>query len=271
MKTQAFGQSFWRDVNVFIYGMESILLCLIGICVAATLCIPLLAIAIFLTVLGYYVYLVTQLLLLALILSVSWCWVAPFLMLFILVSRAFSNMLYNKSAFSDYLDNRANGCEADSPSANPPNDGNHYHEYDSCIGCFYWSFVQYKQGSGDKTWMEERDKNYLERIEREGKLKELEPEIYLLREREHATNNIRDWWTAKLLLPNLPQILKAAKDQREAITFLSGSHPRTGVNSPINSLPPDTARQIIGFASSLNDHTRQQSKEPEWWPRAGLL
>ena len=113
--------------------------------------------------------------------------------------------------------------------------------------------------------MEERDKNYLDRIEREGRLKELEPEVYFLRKRENATNNIRDWWTEKLLLPNLPQVLKAAKDHREAIAFLSGSHPRTGANSPVNSLPPDTSRQIIGFASSLNDHARQESKEPDWW------
>ena len=67
--------------------------------------------------------------------------------------------------------------------------------------------------AGDKAWMEEKDKNYLERIEREVKLRELERAAYYLRLKEHATNSIRDWWTEKLLLPNLSQILEQAEKE----------------------------------------------------------
>ena len=76
---------------------------------------------------------------------------------------------------------------------------------------YYEYEVRYDQGPGDKAWMEATDKNYLERIEREGNLKKLEPAVYYLRLQERATNSLRDWWTQKLLLPNLPQILEQAE------------------------------------------------------------
>ena len=110
----------------------------------------------------------------------------------------------------------------------------------------------YDQGPGDKAWMEKKDKNYLSRIERESNLKQLEPAIWYLRQKENATNNIRDWWTEKLLLPNLSQILADADQKARtmgAVAFLSGQHPRLGANSPIRHLPRGSVEQIVNYAS----------------------
>ena len=70
-----------------------------------------------------------------------------------------------------YIRDRANGTEADSPSRPFPDDGNYSWntpENDE-------SYIRYTEGPGDKVWMEERDWNYLRRLQREGTLLKYEP------------------------------------------------------------------------------------------------
>lgn len=78
-----------------------------------------------------------------------------------------------------YKENRSNGTDSDSPPRSFPNDG--IYTWDSPSKTYNpitGSNVRYTEGPGDKAWMEERDRNYLTRLEREGRLQELEPEIW---------------------------------------------------------------------------------------------
>lgn len=122
---------------------------------------------------------------------------------------------------ANYRKNRENGDEVDNPPRKFPEDG-------TCVflkgelkgqslygvkiviyGEDYYDFeIGYVPGKGDEAWMEEKDANYLERIEREGRLKELEPIVWCLCEKEQATNNIGEWWAKKLLLPDILSILE---------------------------------------------------------------
>jgi hypothetical protein len=114
----------------------------------------------------------------------------------------------------NYRQHRENGDERDNPQRKFPQDGDvrfvkgriegiYIHavknESDDCYECV----LVYIEGVEDKKWMIEKDGNYLERIEREGRLKELEPLVNYLRELEHATGSIREWWAEKVLLPEL--------------------------------------------------------------------
>ena len=155
----------------------------------------------------------------------------------------------------DYEKKRENGCRIDNPSRPFPGDGNYYWEEDKSLrgknGRKYWDRARYDQGSLDKIWMEEKDQNYLARIEREGKLKELEPAIWYLRAKEHATNiDIKVWWAAKLKLPNLPKILEQAERRMKegVLGFLEGAHERLGTDSPVKKLPKDVVLQISELA-----------------------
>jgi hypothetical protein len=132
-----------------------------------------------------------------------------------------SSVGMRRGAFCAYLEKRLNGNEADNPLQKMPEDGQYtwikgrverHLVYGVRNGGYEYD-VRYAQSPGDKAWMEEKDKNYLERIEREGKLKELECAVWYLRQEEQATNSIRDWWTEKLKLPNLSQILEQAEQQ----------------------------------------------------------
>ncbi|MFA6409314.1 MAG: protein kinase [Gammaproteobacteria bacterium] len=84
-----------------------------------------------------------------------------------------------------YKQERANGTEADNPSRPLPYDG-----------IYTWGTppnpnaserkVRYTEGQEDKKWMEERDANYLARIEREGSLQRLEPDMWRMRQASFA-------------------------------------------------------------------------------------
>lgn len=114
----------------------------------------------------------------------------------------------------NYRQNRENGDERDNPPRKFPQDGFHQFIKGRVEGIYVyadknendgWHEIDlvYIEGMEDKKWMIEKDGNYLERLEREGKLKELEPVIYQLRESEHATGSIREWWAEKALLPEI--------------------------------------------------------------------
>jgi hypothetical protein len=114
----------------------------------------------------------------------------------------------------NYRQYRENGEEIDNPQRKFPQDG--YSKFikgriDGVYVCavknegdeYYECDLIYVEGVEDKKWMVEKDGNYLTRIEREGRLKELEPLVYQLREVEHAAGDIREWWAEKVLLPEL--------------------------------------------------------------------
>jgi len=76
-------------------------------------------------------------------------------------------------AIADYMDKRGNGTNSDNPPRLLPLDGT-----------LSWvnpaektSQVRYTQGPEDKKWMEERDHNYVFRLEREGRLATVEPNL----------------------------------------------------------------------------------------------
>lgn len=164
-------------------------------------------------------------------------------------------------AYLAFEEKRKNGNKHDNPLRKKPKDGNYtwikgemknnnVYGIKNAKGSYEYE-IRYDPGPGDKKWMEEKDKNYLARIEREGKLKTLEPAVWYLREIDGTANmNIRDWWSKKLQAPNLSELLKnAEKNYRMKIsmTFLCGLHRRHEQNSPVSNLSPDVAKNILSL------------------------
>jgi hypothetical protein len=85
--------------------------------------------------------------------------------------------------------------------------------------------VRYDAGPEDLAYFEAMDRNYLARILKEGKLKELEPEVWRLYDYECSGKiNIGEWWSQKLKLPNIGAILENAEaycSYHEMLTFWS--------------------------------------------------
>jgi len=77
-------------------------------------------------------------------------------------------------AIADYLDKRGNGTNADYPPRLFPMDGNYSWTDPNADE----STVRYDEGPEDKKWMEERDRNYIARLEREGRLQAQEPDVW---------------------------------------------------------------------------------------------
>jgi hypothetical protein len=72
--------------------------------------------------------------------------------------------------------------------------------------------LRYDAGPKDLAYFEAKDRNYLTRILNEGKLRELEPDVWCLREVEGVQNiNIGEWWSQKLKLPNIGTFLENAE------------------------------------------------------------
>jgi hypothetical protein len=150
-----------------------------------------------------------------------------------------------------YRQNRENGSKCDNPPRPFPGNGIWYWEEDESLrntgGTGYWSRAYYDQSKDDEAWMEEKDKNYLARIEKKGKLKELEPAVWYLYKKEHTTNtDIKNWWANKLKNPKLPQLLKQAnKKMKEGLlVFWEGRHERLGADSLVKNLPEEIMLQI---------------------------
>jgi len=76
-------------------------------------------------------------------------------------------------AIEDYQIKRGNGTSADYPPRLFPIDG----KYSWTNPNAQESTVRYDEGSGDKEWMEERDRNYVFRLERERRLDQTEPNL----------------------------------------------------------------------------------------------
>ena len=159
-------------------------------------------------------------------------------------------------AYMNYRQNRENGDKIDNPKRPFPKiTGRYYWEEDKSLrnthDYKYWNRAHYDPSYDDEEYMREKDQNYLARIEAEGKLKELEPAIWYLREKEQATNmNIKIWWANKLKNPKLSTLLKWAEQvMKEGIlVFLEGRNERLGVNSLVKILPNEILLKISELA-----------------------
>lgn len=88
-----------------------------------------------------------------------------------------------RSAQDDYVAKRSNGSEVDNPPRPFPGYGQS--SWENPYG--RESRVRYNESPKDREWMEEKDRNYLARLEREGTLREQEPEVWAQRERERTS------------------------------------------------------------------------------------
>ena len=79
----------------------------------------------------------------------------------------------------DYKENRLNGDEKDSPNSRFPSDGKFgwVHPAPRSPNKDGRYVYRYDEGPKDKAWMEERDRNYVFRLEREGRLDSVEPNL----------------------------------------------------------------------------------------------
>jgi hypothetical protein len=95
-----------------------------------------------------------------------------------------------RCAIADYRNKRLNGDEnMDAPQYSLPADGkitwikgraeeNYIYGVWNSNSHDYEYECRYDEGPGDKKWMEECDRNYLGRLEREGILRQKEPQVY---------------------------------------------------------------------------------------------
>jgi tRNA A-37 threonylcarbamoyl transferase component Bud32 len=79
------------------------------------------------------------------------------------------------SAVNEYLAIRSNGIDADAPRRQFPRDGEY--SWETSRPDPDHAKVRYDAGLGDRAWMEERDHNYVFRLEREGRLEREEPNL----------------------------------------------------------------------------------------------
>jgi len=78
------------------------------------------------------------------------------------------------AAREDYKEKRSNGNEYDSPKRAMPEDGRFSRTEENCKPRYFRA--RYDQGPSDRAWMEERDRNYLERIKKEDSDRQQEEE-----------------------------------------------------------------------------------------------
>lgn len=75
----------------------------------------------------------------------------------------------SREAVEEYRKNRENGSDIDNPSDEFPCDGTYSWDTADHI-----TYLRYTEGNGDRAWMEEKDRNYLARLELEKALPEQE-------------------------------------------------------------------------------------------------
>ena len=95
---------------------------------------------------------------------------------------------YARAGRADYKFKRENGTDADNPDWKFPEDGKITWIKGRVKGEYVYGVknkdgeyeyeVRYDEGTGDRKWMEEKDRRYLARLEKEGKLEQKEPEEY---------------------------------------------------------------------------------------------
>jgi|GEM_PF-1883150 len=128
---------------------------------------------------------------------------------------------------SDYKKNRYNFNQQDDFKKNdPPYDGKvtwikgkvrkkYVYGVKNAKGEYGYE-CRYDEGPKDREWMEAKDKEYLKHLLNTGKLKETEPDVWRLREMNKArSKDIGEWWSQKLKLQNIGDILARSKQDYE--------------------------------------------------------
>ena len=176
----------------------------------------------------------------------------------------------------DYQERRSNGREADNPHDGKviPTDGkytwincsriegNLVHGVKNKDGKYEYGF-RYDAGPGDLAWMEERDRNYLTRILKERRFRELEPAVWYLHSEERAQEtNIGEWWSQKLKLPDIDAILKNAEEAEQQLR-------KTGAETPWKKEQQEKARIRQVARGEIEKKAKEQRAELE--PRLQAL
>ena len=159
------------------------------------------------------------------------------------------------SAFEQYRANRENGLSSDSPSREFPGDGKY-----SWVKVDHWFRRCYKAGPKDTKWMEERDHNYLKRIEHERdaeqKLQEREVQKQELLAQKQSSFKSKN----KIEKIVLPLMLEISTDvhQSPIMRFIE-----TNVESKNNTeaLGLDLAKRIENFEIYLKKEYPREQKQ----------
>ena len=91
------------------------------------------------------------------------------------------------SALGNYIANRGNGVKSDSPSRDLPVDGTWSWQASKTERLHY--HLRYDEGPGDRDWMEERDRNYLDRLEQAEQQQQQQQQRTEEKERELEAKN----------------------------------------------------------------------------------
>lgn len=71
--------------------------------------------------------------------------------------------------------------------------------------------LRYNAGPQDLAYFEAKDRKYLTRLLVEGRLREQEPAVWYMYKMDECPQDIGEWWSRKLALPNLNLILARAE------------------------------------------------------------
>jgi len=123
---------------------------------------------------------------------------------------------------------RFNGSQADRKNNEPPYDGTITWIKGQVKGDYVYGIkakgkyeyeCRYDEGPKDREWMEANDIKYLRDLLAKEKLKEAEPDVWRLREMDGAqSKDIGEWWSQKLKLPNIGDILtRSEQDYKQFI------------------------------------------------------
>jgi predicted Ser/Thr protein kinase len=106
---------------------------------------------------------------------------------------------------------------------------------------------RYDEGPRDREWMEAKDKEYLKQLLNTGKLKETEPDVWRLREIDKAQGtDIGEWWSQKLKLPNIGDVLKRSEqDYKRFIECEAEEARKKAEEERQRQAPPHTQKAFI--------------------------
>jgi hypothetical protein len=136
------------------------------------------------------------------------------------------NLPTSRGLGGEYIRQRFNGLQKDFNYKDPPFDGTitwikgHIEGKYVCgeknkQGTYDYE-CRYDEGPKDREWMEANDIKYLKDLLDKGKLKETEPDVWRLCEMDKAQGkDIGEWWSQKLKLPNIGDILARSEQDYE--------------------------------------------------------
>jgi len=169
---------------------------------------------------------------------------------------------------ADYKEHRFNGNALDFKNNNPPYDGkitwikgrvkgDKVYGVKKAKGKYEYE-VRYDEGPGDRKWMEDNDRKYLNQLLSEGKLQALEPDVWRLREMDRAQRiDIGEWWSQKLKLPNISDIL--ARSEQDYKQFSDRQAEEMRKRAAIEKAAAEKQRQL----KEKQEQERQKELEKE--------